>query len=84
MSFLNTSGNLLGTSGQIGIKEIQHRNSKFSNLDAEALIRDGFGIFGKPSGTIRDVLKPITINLISSESLPNQCYVNSFWCELNT
>ena len=37
--------------------------------DAECLIRDGFGIFGKPSGIIRDVREPIDINSTSSESL---------------
>ena len=68
MSFLNTYENLLGTSGQIGIEKTSAANFLF-NLDAESLIRARFGIFDKPSGTIRDVREPIDINSAYSESL---------------
>ena len=70
VSFLNTSGNLLGTSGS---KKLRHPNFKSCKVwtpkDAEGLIREGFGILGKPSGTIRDVREPISINSASSENL---------------
>ena len=64
VSLLNTSGNLHGTLGQIGIEK-----KLFKILDALSLIRDVFWIFCKPSETIHDVREPIDINSASSESL---------------
>ena len=70
VSLLNTSGNLLGTLGQIGIEK-----KLFKILDALSLIRDVFWIFGKPSETIHDVREPIDINSASSESLLLDCVI---------
>ena len=69
--FLNTSGNLLGTSGQIGIKrtfkllKFGRRRFNSGRLGSSANHREPFATFGNPSPLTRHLRKAFRINAVS-------------------
>ena len=67
LTFLETFSALWANSGSNKLKLLKFGRRRFNS--------DGFGIFGKPSGTTRDVQELIAINSASSTLCQSSCRI---------